>query len=78
MAAPPAHYVWWSVGADALEQPDSLPLAQLRPNFVGIMAANLAAQKAHGCSQDEPEPCRRLCLITDKIHRHRPPQPPQI
>lgn len=36
------------VGADALEQPDSLPLAQLRPNFVGIMAANLAAQKVRG------------------------------
>lgn len=29
----------WLVGADALEQPDSLPLAQLRPNFVSIMAA---------------------------------------
>lgn len=46
----------WLVGADALEQPDSLPLAQLRPNFVSIMAANLAAQKVRGCSQDEPEP----------------------
>lgn len=61
--------MWWLVDADALEQPDSLPLAQLSPNFVGIMAANLAAQKAHGRSQDEPEPCRRLCLITDKIQR---------
>lgn len=48
----------WLVGADALEQPDSLPLAQLRPNFVSIMAANLAAQKIRGCSQDEPEPSR--------------------
>lgn len=51
--------MWWLVGADALEQPDSLPLAQLRPNFVGIMAANLAAQKVRGSSQDEPEPSRR-------------------
>jgi len=50
--------VGWLVGADALEQPDSLPLAQLRPNFVSIMAANLAAQKVRGCSQDEPEPSR--------------------
>lgn len=68
------HYtMWWLVGADALEQPVSLPLPQLRPNFVGIMAANLAAQKARGCSQVEPEPCRRLCLITDKIHRSASP-----
>ncbi|KYM87490.1 hypothetical protein ALC53_03389 [Atta colombica] len=57
------------VGADALEQPNSLPLAQLRPNFVGIMTANLTTQKAHGCFQDEPEPSRRLCLIANKIHR---------
>ncbi|KYN33421.1 hypothetical protein ALC56_12133, partial [Trachymyrmex septentrionalis] len=48
--------IWWLVGADALEQPNSLPLAQLRPNFVGIMTANLTAQKAYGCFQDEPEP----------------------
>ncbi|KYN15974.1 hypothetical protein ALC57_11790 [Trachymyrmex cornetzi] len=63
------YYIWWLDGADALEQPNSLPLAQLRPNFVGIMTANLTAQKAHGCFQDEPEPSRRLCLIANKIHR---------